>query len=121
MDHIELATMCNAMGDPTRAHIIQLLLGCCCSLAVGEDGGVAPVVGMTAGEVCCHVTGVEKITSTISFHLDKLRQAGLVDVQRQGKHMVCTVNREAIGRLAEFFGEASKGGKCCGELNDGNE
>lgn len=113
VDHKELAAMCNAIGDPTRAHILQLLMGCCCEVAVDEGGEVSPVQGLTAGEVCCHITGGEKITSTVSFHLDKLRQAGLIDVERRGKHMICRANREAVAKLAGFFNSALESSGCC--------
>ena len=113
MDHNELATICNALGDPTRAHIFQFLLGCCCPVALYEDGDVSMLSGSTAGEICCHVTGGERITSTVSFHLDKLKQAGLVKVERRGKHMVCSANRDVVAKLAAFFDTAKRSCKCC--------
>ncbi|RYG24206.1 transcriptional regulator [bacterium] len=118
MDHNELATMCHAMGDPTRARIVLFLLDCCCPVAVGEGGEVAPFDGATAGQVCCHLTGEERISSTVSFHLKVLREAGLVTTERRGKYMVCGVNREALAKLAAFFTQA--GGNCCsGNPNQG--
>ncbi len=113
MDHKDLASICHALGDPTRAHILQFLLGCCCPVAVGEDGGVSPLVGATAGEVCCHLTGDEKINSGVSFHLKELRVAGLVNVERRGKYMVCSANRELLARLAAFFADAARTDDCC--------
>lgn len=113
MDHKELASICNGLGDPTRSHIFQLLLGCCCEVAVDDDGDIAPVQGLTAGAVCCHITGGDKITSTVSFHLDKLRQAGLIHMEKRGKHMICSINRDAVARLSEFFHEATTGSQCC--------
>lgn len=112
MDHKELATVCKALGDPTRARIFEFLVNCCCPVAVGEEGEVRPVVGVTAGEVCCQVTGSETITSTVSFHLKELRQAGLVTVERRGKHMVCGIDREALARLAAYFDDASQRSGC---------
>ncbi len=107
--------MCSALGEPTRAHIFQLLLGCCCPVAVTDGGGDVSRISeaMTAGEVCCHITGGEKITSTVSFHLDKLRRAGLILVERRGKHMICSVNRESVARLTAFFNDASSQTDCC--------
>lgn len=120
MHHEELATLCHALGDPTRAHILKFLLGCCCPVAVQEGGEVSRIEDATAGEVCCHITGGEKITSTISFHLKELKKAGLIKVERRGKYMVCGANREALAGLAAFFRDAAEGGDCCqGEPNDG--
>lgn len=112
MGHEELASACRALGDPTRAHILQFLLGCCCTVGVTEDGAVTPMEGATAGEVCCHLTGEERVSSTVSFHLKELRVAGLIDVERSGKYMVCRPNRKTLSELAQFFHEAST---CCVE------
>ncbi len=82
-------------------------------MAVGQDGEVRPVDGPTVGEVCCQVTGAEKITSTLSFHLKELRESGLITMEKRGKHMICGVNRDALARLAEYFDDASKRSTCC--------
>lgn len=105
--------MCKALGDPTRARIFQFLLECCCPVAVEENGDVRPSEGPTVGEVCCQVTGIDKITSTISFHLKELRQSGLITMDKQGKHMICGINREALAKLADYLSEASKRSTCC--------
>ena len=106
--------MFKALGDPTRLRIFEFLLGCCCAVAVGEEGEVRPVEGPTVGEVCCSVTGAEKITSTVSFHLKELRNAGLITMEKRGKNMICAIDREALAKLASYFNEATKlSGGCC--------
>lgn len=105
--------MFKALGDPTRVRIFEFLLSCCCQVALDEEGGVRPVEGATVGEVCCSVTGVDKITSTLSFHLKELRQAGLITVERRGKNMVCGIDRSAVAKLAAYFDDASKRSGCC--------
>lgn len=95
-----------ALGDPTRYRIFNFLRSCCCSVAVGEEGEVRPVDGPTVGEVCCSVTGAEQITSTISRHLRELKLAGLITIERRGKHMICGVNSEALTELAAYFAES---------------
>lgn len=105
--------MCRALGDPTRAQIFGFLLDCCCPVAVGDQGEVSRTSGPTAGEVCCHVTGLGKINSTISFHLQELRKAGLITAERQGKRMVCGVNSDALSKLAAHFERAAKRSGCC--------
>ena len=94
-----------ALGDPTRLMIFEFLSSCHCDVAVGDEGEVRPVSGPTVGEVCCQVTGVEKITSTISFHLKELRNAGLITMERRGKHLVCGVNRAFSRELATFLSD----------------
>ncbi len=114
----ELATMFKALGDPTRLRIFEFLRGCCCPVAVDEAGDVRVVAGPTAGEVCCSVTGAEKITSTVSHHLRELRLAGLITVERRGKNMICGINQGAVARLAGYLGtppgtSADRQADCC--------
>ena len=114
---LDMAAMFKALGDPTRLHIFAFLRAQCCLVAVAVNGDVRPVIGPTVGEVCCHVTGAERINSTISHHLKELRLAGLITVERRGKNMLCGVNRDAIAALAAFLGgevnDTKDGGGCC--------
>ena len=90
-----------ALADPTRLHIVEFLASMCCGrAAVNEDGGVE---GATAGEVCCHITGAEKITSTVSHHLHELEAIGLVQIERRGKSMVCTLRHENLLSLSDYL------------------
>jgi len=103
----ERAAMFKALGDPTRLRIFEFLRACCAPVAVEESGEVRPVSGPTVGEVCCRVTGAEKITSSVSFHLKELRLAGLITVERRGKNMICGINRDAVAMLAAHLSEQS--------------
>ena len=109
------AAMFKALGDPTRLRIFEFLCSCCCPVAVGDAGEVRPVEGPTVGEVCCEVTGIDRITSTVSFHLKELRIAGLITVERRGKNMICGVNRDVVKALEAFLADAEKGrsNECC--------
>ncbi len=113
--------MFKALGDPTRLRIFMFLCRQCCPVAVEESGDVRPVLGPTVGEVCCHVTGLERINSTISFHLKELRLTGFITVDRHGKNMICGVNREAAASLASFLGSVipdSTSGGCCDQRGE---
>lgn len=99
----DLAGMFKALGDPTRLRIFEFLCGCCCPVSLDETGEARPVEGPTVGEVCCTITGADKITSTISHHLKELRLANLITVERRGKYMVCGVNREAVAALSAYL------------------
>jgi arsenate reductase (thioredoxin) len=109
----------HALSDPSRLRIVQFLAGCCCSRAPIRDDG--SVEGPTAGEVCCHITGADRITSTISHHLHELESAGIVHLEKRGKATLCSLNGSAIEHLAEDLralaagnhGEAS----CCSETS----
>lgn len=95
--------MFKALGDPTRLRIFEFLRACSCPVALGETGDVSPVEGATVGEVCCQVLGTERPTSTLSFHLKELRNAGLIETEKRGQHVVCRLDPEAVRNLAEYF------------------
>jgi ArsR family transcriptional regulator len=108
--------MFKALGEPTRLHIFEFLRSCCGPVAVEDTGAVRPLAGPTVGEVCCHITGAEQINSKISHHLKELRLAGLITVERRGRHMVCDVNHEAAQALATYLGTeptATGSRNCC--------
>lgn len=112
----DISVMFKALGDPTRLRIFEFLAECCCPVAVEETGDVRPVLGPTVGEVCCQVTGADKITSSVSFHLKELRLAGLITMERRGKNMICGVNQNAVVHLAAYLSKSItnvKSGDCC--------
>ena len=103
MDKIaQTARVFKALSDPTRLRIFQFLRTRCCPVAVDDSGAVSPAVGPTVGQVCCHVTGVEKADSRISFHLKELRNAGLITVHKRGKFLLCGVDPSGLALLVEF-------------------
>ncbi len=121
METTNYAAMFKALGDPTRLRIFEFLRGCCGPVAVEEDGDVRTVSGPTVGEVCCRVTGAERITSSVSFHLKELRQAGLITMERRGKNMICGVNRDAASALAAYLGQPASltaTGVCCDDTKE---
>ena len=81
------ARMLAAMGTEPRLAIVRLLLGAHPEgLVVGE---IAAELGMAA--------------STLSHHLDKLRNEGLVTVQREGTFLRCTAHTAGLEELLGFL------------------
>src|SRR6266542_4302737 len=62
--------------------------------------------GMPAGEVAAAI-GLPP--NTLSFHFDRLRQAGLVTVRRNGRSMIYAARYDTMNALIGFLTE-----KCCG-------
>lgn len=114
---LKMAAMFKALGDPGRLRIFEFLLATsCCPMAVSDAGEARPVIGATVGEVCCQITGEDRVSSTISQQLKHLRHAGLITMERRGKNMICRVDEEAASLMSAYV-EECKAGKadttCC--------
>ena len=74
----ELAARFKALADPTRVAIINCL--------------------SAADEVCvCNLTATFDLSQpTISHHLKILRQAGVLEAQREGREVYLRINREVL-------------------------
>jgi ArsR family transcriptional regulator, arsenate/arsenite/antimonite-responsive transcriptional repressor len=81
-----LASVFKALGDPTRVLIVNLL-------ANGAD----PVC------VCDFVPQLGLSQGTVSFHLKKLLDVGLLEREQRGTWAYYSLNREALDRLADVF------------------
>ena len=108
----DITPLFRALGDPTRRRIFEFLCGRIFPVAVEETGDVHPFKGATVGDVCCHITGSDKFSSTISFHIKELRLAGLINAEKEGKYMVCSVRREAIDAMREYLNTLPSPSSC---------
>jgi ArsR family transcriptional regulator, arsenate/arsenite/antimonite-responsive transcriptional repressor len=81
------ADMLAAMGAEARLRIMQLLL------AAHPDGLVVGEIG----------ADLEIPNSTLSHHLDKLRNEGLVTVSREGTFLRYCANTDALQELLGFL------------------
>jgi ArsR family transcriptional regulator, arsenate/arsenite/antimonite-responsive transcriptional repressor len=81
------ANMFSAMGTEARLRIMQLLLS-------------AHPEGMVVGEL---QEELEIPNSTLSHHLDKLRNEGLVQVRRESTFLRYTANTEALQEVLRFL------------------
>jgi ArsR family transcriptional regulator, arsenate/arsenite/antimonite-responsive transcriptional repressor len=84
---VKFADMFSAIGTEARLRILRLLL------AAHPDG---MVVGEVAEEL-------EIPASTLSHHLDKLRNENLVQVEREGTFLRYTANTDALQELLGFL------------------
>jgi DNA-binding transcriptional ArsR family regulator len=81
------ADMFSAMGTEARLRIMQLLLS-------------AHPEGLVVGEI---QEELEIPNSTLSHHLDKLKNEGLVQVRRESTFLRYTANTEALQELLQFL------------------
>jgi ArsR family transcriptional regulator len=81
-----LADVFKALADPTRVRIVNML--------VNADEPVC---------VCDFTSTLELSQPTVSFHLSKLRKAGLLDREQRGTWAYYSLNRSALGRVARVL------------------
>jgi DNA-binding transcriptional ArsR family regulator len=86
-DVLKFADMFSAMGTEARLRILRLLLS-------------AHPEGMVVGEVADEL---EIPASTLSHHLDKLKNESLVQVQREGTFLRYTANTDVLQELLGFL------------------
>ena len=83
----KFADMLSAMGTEPRLRIMQLLLS-------------AHPEGLVVGDI---QEELEIPNSTLSHHLDKLRNENLVQVRRESTFLRYTANTEALQELMQFL------------------
>ena len=76
----EVAVVHKALADPTRLRILQRL---------AERPG-------TVSELIEHVDLSQPL---VSWHLRRLRAAGLIETRKAGREVICTLSREALDRF----------------------
>ncbi len=83
----KFADMFSAMGTEARLRIMQLLLS-------------AHPEGLVVTEI---QEELDIPNSTLSHHLDKLKNEGLVQVRRESTFLRYTADTEALGQLLQFL------------------
>lgn len=92
-----LAGMFKALSNPHRLALFDRLMTCCESgTRCQPDEAIRFCVG-ELGE------GLEIAPSTLSHHLKELHRAGLIQMQRNGKHIECWVEPGVLLQLGGFF------------------
>jgi ArsR family transcriptional regulator, lead/cadmium/zinc/bismuth-responsive transcriptional repressor len=94
----DLAALFGALADPTRAHIVHLLLqGEMCT------GDIAPVLGIT--------------DSAVSQHLRVLRALRLIRSRRAGKYVYHSLDDEHVALLLQIgLSHVGHGDRVIGDL-----
>lgn len=98
-----LVALGKAISDPTRARMLEMMAGGrgCCDL---PDCGV-PEEDEDAGICVCEFERYFGMgQSKVSYHMRKLKEAGLTREERRGKWSFYSLDREAAG---EMLGEAA--------------
>jgi DNA-binding transcriptional ArsR family regulator len=94
MEKQNAITALGALAQDNRLDAYRLLV------QAGPDG-------MPAGEVAA---GLGLPPNTLTFHLDRLRQAGLVTVRRNGRSMIYAARYDTMNALLAYLTENCFGG-----------
>jgi DNA-binding transcriptional ArsR family regulator len=93
MEKTDAVAALAALAQDNRLDVFRLLV------QAGPEGmpagGVAAALGLAP--------------NTLTFHFDRLRQAGLVTVRREGRSMIYAARFETMNALLDFLTE-----NCCG-------
>lgn len=90
-----LAEQLQALAHPARLALWRTLLG------YGERGAPAGVIA----------EALDLAPSALTFHLDRLRQVGMISVQRSGRQRIYAASLPTMQSLLARLGET-----CCHEL-----
>lgn len=93
----ELASMFKALSNPHRLALFHRLSTCC---APGTRCQPEEAIRFCVGELG---EGLQIAPSTLSHHLKELHRAGLIEMAREGKNVMCWVEPTTIQQLGHFF------------------
>lgn len=86
-----------ALSNPNRLELFERLMNCC---EPGTRCNAEQAARFCVGELG---EGLDIAPSTLSHHLKELNRAGLVHMERRGKHVDCWVEPEVLTTMASFF------------------
>jgi ArsR family transcriptional regulator len=93
----KLSTVFSALSNPHRLQIYTMLSGCCIpGTACTVDSAVSCCVGDLGSKL-------NVASSTLSHHLKELNHAGLINMQRDGKQVICSVNSKMLDDIRHYF------------------
>jgi len=86
-----------ALSNPHRLTLFQRMTRCC---APGTVCNIEQASQLSVGQLG---EGLDIAPSTLSHHLKELNRAGLVQMERRGKQVVCWVEAATLQDLAALF------------------
>jgi ArsR family transcriptional regulator, arsenate/arsenite/antimonite-responsive transcriptional repressor len=92
-----LAEMFKALGNPHRLRLFHRLTTCC---QPGTRCDLDAAMGYSVGELG---EGLDIAPSTLSHHLKALHLAGLIEMERRGKQVICWIEPSVLQRLSGIF------------------
>jgi ArsR family transcriptional regulator, arsenate/arsenite/antimonite-responsive transcriptional repressor len=102
MEKTDVVAALAALAQDNRLDVFRLLV------QAGPEG-------MPAGAVA---TALDLAPNTLTFHFDRLRAAGLVNVRRDGRSMIYAAQFQKMNSLIGFLTENCCGGTPCAPISE---
>lgn len=94
-----ISVVLKALSNPHRLRIFERLCSCCPpGTKCQGQGAMVPCVGDVGKDL-------DIAASTLSHHLKELKNAGLIEMERQGQTVQCRVDPEILKKLSGFFSQ----------------
>ena len=99
MNHSDIAQLFSILANETRIRLLEILKNKALACKNPE------LCDLT--ERCCNVTELAEELgipmSTTSYNIKELHLSGLVDTQRRGQKVYCSISENVIGQVIDFF------------------
>ena len=93
----QLVDIFKALANGHRLKIYNILTSCC---TPGSNCATDEVFSCCVGDLDSQL---DIAPSTLSHHLKELNRAGLIDMKRDGKQVICSVNTDMMQQLQHIF------------------
>ena len=103
----EFLALIQALGDPTRFAVFDCIRGCGGATGYDEATGICDAGEPEAVCLCDVKCRVPCAPSTLTHHLNALRDAGLIVTEKRGRRLYATVVPERLERLARYLATPS--------------
>jgi DNA-binding transcriptional ArsR family regulator len=104
----DLVKALQALSDPTRFAVFQCIRGCGGETAYDTETGECDGGAPGAIAVCDVRCKVPCAPSTLSHHLNVLRDASLIETERKGRMTFARIRPERLHAVARFFAGGAK-------------
>ncbi len=91
----DLTTIFRALADESRLGIFQLIRERCRSGSPLSENAI----GQTVSEIASQF---DLSLSTVSHHLKELKRAGLIECEKRGRWVHCSVDQRGLAQVEEF-------------------